>query len=512
MASVNEGFVPDDSKESSQSSTNNGILSDEIDYSKAAKKPIIIAALAATFGAFVLGTLLGWSSPVQPQLQNGTSLSPDNIWYINLNNDEMSWVGSLVTLGALIGALSAGVLMDRFGRKTVLLAISVPYAVGWVLIIAAVDPSMLYIGRILGGFAGGICSVVAPSYVGEISIPSIRGLLGFFFQLMVCTGILVVSLFGLGLHWRWISAISAIFPLIFLAAVMYVPESPYFLVKKGRQDDARVALQWLRGADFEIQAEMRKMEANVQVELSQSARFSDLFQPWALKPVLVAIGLMFFQQVSGINAALFNAVEIFQSSGSTISGLVSAVILNVTQLSVTLVSSSLVERLGRKLLFLVSNIMMCISMFALGTFFYIQANDPETAKSLGWLPLTSLILFIATFAIGAGPMPWLLTGEILPAKVKAPATSIATFTNWFLAFIVTKTFVDIQAGLTKAGSFWLFGGFCVLGVLFSIFALPETKDKTPEEIQAFFGIKPMTSSTDHLQQASPSRLSIQEKP
>lgn len=132
---------------------------------------------------------------------------------------------------------------------------------------------------------------------------------------------------------------------------------------------------------------------------------------------------------------------------------------------------------------------MCISMFALGAFFYVKENpstDPAVIEAIGWLPLVSLITFIAAFGIGAGPIPWLVPGEILPAKIKGPCISIASFSNWLAAFIVTKTFVSIQAAITNAGAFWLFGSFCFIGSLFALFILPETKGKTPEEIQAIF--------------------------
>lgn len=135
---------------------------------------------------------------------------------------------------------------------------------------------------------------------------------------------------------------------------------------------------------------------------------------------------------------------------------------------------------------------MGLSMFALGAFFYIQDNyeDPSIAESLGWLPLTSLVVFIAGFGLGAAPIPWVMFSEILPAKVKGPGSSAAATTAWLVAFIITLTFVDMQLSITPAGSFWLFGGFCMLGVLFSIFILPETKGKTPEQIQAYFGLNP----------------------
>ena len=160
----------------------------------------------------------------------------------------------------------------------------------------------------------------------------------------------------------------------------------------------------------------------------------------------------------------------------------------------TLIAALLVERLGRQTLFLISEIFMCISMVALGTYFYLKEETDTDVSSLGWLPLTSLIVFIAAFSIGAGPVPWIMFGEILPAKVKATGSSLASFTNWLVAFIVTLTFVDIQDAIGSSGVFWMFGGFCVAGTLFTFFYLPETKGKNPEQIQAFFGIHSVSVS------------------
>lgn len=144
-------------------------------------------------------------------------------------------------------------------------------------------------------------------------------------------------------------------------------------------------------------------------------------------------------------------------------------------------------------------------MFALGAFFYIKEKEmetnPEKVAALGWLPLTSLIIYIAAFAMGAGPIPWIMFGEILPAKVKAPGSSLGAFTNRFLAFVVSLTFVDIQEAIGEAGTFWMFGGFCLLGVFFTIFFLPETKGKSPEQIAAFFGNDPSSGNLNLNKQA-----------
>lgn len=209
----------------------------------------------------------------------------------------------------------------------------------------------MWVRKILQSDFMDMCLYNVSRTIGEIAIPNLRGVLGFFFQLMVVTGILITSLFGLGLDWRWISAISAIDPLIFLIAMILVPESPYYLLKKGRHirnpftldkwynplscvgrsHEAEQAMTWLRGAEYNIGPEMALMEARLKIEMAQSSRFSDLFKPWALKPMLAAMALMFFQQFSGINAALFNAVAIFTAAGSSLDSLVSAVLLNVDQ-------------------------------------------------------------------------------------------------------------------------------------------------------------------------------------
>ena len=146
----------------------------------------------------------------------------------------------------------------------------------------------------------------------------------------------------------------------------------------------------------------------------------------------------------------------------------------------------LVQRLRRRTLFLSSAAFTSLSVFMLGGYFYILNNDPATAATLGWLPLVSLIVFIASVAVGISPLAWVVSNEILPARFRGPGSSFAAFTAWMSSFIVTKTFVNVQSSLTTAGAFWIYGCFGAIGILFGIFVLPETKGKTPDEIQAIF--------------------------
>jgi len=503
MAKNIEGF--DDGMSSIQMQETNAAR-EPLDFSKVPKRPQILAALAAAIGGFVLGNFLGYPAPVQPQLQDPNHTGDVySKWYINLTDDQNSWVGALMTLGALLGGMTGGIFMDMLGRKMTLLLISIPGVLGWLLVVLTLNPSMLFIGVFMGGLAGGISSVVSPSYIGEISTPVMQGFLGIFFQLSICAGILLTSVMGISLHWRLLAAILEIFPLILVMAMMFVPESPYHLVKKGRRAEALQSLRWLRGKDFNIESEMEELEASVDAELANVTRASDLLHPWAYKPILTALALMSFQQVIGINAALFNSVEIFRSAGSSLDGLVSAVILNSIQLGMTVVATGLITRVGRRTLFLISQLLCCLSITALGVYFYIQETDKATADTIGWLPLASLMIYIGSFAVGSGPIPWVMTGEIVPRKVKSLGVSLATLTNWGCAFIISKTYVDLKGAIHTYGAFWLFGGMCFLGVLFSIFLLPETKDKTPDEIQAYFGSKPAAQKEESSDTPTPTQ-------
>ena len=154
----------------------------------------------------------------------------------------------------------------------------------------------------------------------------------------------------------------------------------------------------------------------------------------------------------------------------------------------TLISSFMVDWFGRRTLFLVSEGLTCTSLFAMSACLYMKDHYPDTAQMLDWLPLTTLILFIASYSIGVGPLPWLLTNEIIPANFRGPGSSLAASANWTMSFVVTKVFVDMRVTLSCAGTFVVFGGFCFLGFLFGLFFLPETKGKTPEMIQAHFGV------------------------
>lgn len=390
-----------------------------------------IAAIAAAIGAVIAGTILGWTSPALPQLepvkvQNRTNVTIVNTTLINsvgqeaeflLNTKESSLVSSISAIGALISALPVGLLAQKAGRRPTILILSIPFLLSWLLIIFARGATLLIIGRFFAGLGtGGIC-VAAPMYIGEIAETSIRGSLGAFFQLFLTVGILFTFVVGGWTHWRTLSIISAALPPLLVIVFWWMPETPQYLLSKNRRRDAEKALRWLRGPDADLSDELEDMQKEVDDASRQRAGILSIFSHRNTRMAFIcSLGLMFFQQFSGINAVIFYTNNIFQSAGSDIQPVIATIIVGVVQTVATYISSLLIEKAGRRVLLLQSGTIMGITLIILGVYFKLQESG-HNVSSFGWLPLVCLILFITSFSLGFGPIPWMMMGEIGRAHV-----------------------------------------------------------------------------------------------
>ena len=256
---------------------------------------------------------------------------------------------------------------------------------------------------------------------------------------------------------------------------------------------------WLRGSLNEATFELEDIQHNYNLSQHHSGSFLDVFKREFRKPLLIAIGLMLVQQLSGINAVIFYTVDIFKLSGSKINENFCTIIVGVVNMLATLLANGLIDKLGRKILLYISDSLMIVSLFALGTFFYIkELGNPDddlnqwnaTIESMSWLPLVSFIIYVVAFSLGWGPIPWLFMGEALPAKVRGPGASLVTAINWSCTFIITKTFPQMVKDLGPFGVFFMFGVVMVLGFIFVILFVPETKGKSLEQIEAQMAGRP----------------------
>jgi SP family facilitated glucose transporter-like MFS transporter 8 len=436
-----------------------------------------------------IGTVLAWTSPTLPELQSANSTLP-------VTPGEASWIGSLVAVGAIVGAVPAGFFADRFGRKVVILGLSVPFLLSWILIVVANSVGLLYLARFIAGFATGATSVVAPMFIGEIAESSVRGALGSFFQVMLTVGILFTYIVGAVANYTWLGVLSGVVPVALFITFSRVQESPTYLLKRHRVEEARKSLQYYRGSSHNIWREFQELETDISESTRSKASIRDLGSSKATRTaMIISLGLMIFQQLSGVNAVIFYSVDIFYAAGSTLDPKVSAIIVGIVQVLVTFVSSAMVDRAGRRILLLLSASIMGVCLAILGLYFSLK-NRGDDVSGIGWLPLICVAVFIVMFSLGFGPLPWMMMGELFAPNVKGPASSIAVCTNWTLVFIVTFTFGKLIVWLGEHWTFWLFAIICCIGTAFVFFVVPETKGKTLTEIQRILNGKSSPKRND----------------
>jgi SP family facilitated glucose transporter-like MFS transporter 1 len=403
---------------------------------------------------------------------------------------------SIYCVGGIFGGLLTGVVADRLGRKGGLLWNNVAVLVGVVLELLSKAVSayeLLILGRLILGFNSGLNAGLAPMYLSEISPVHLRGSIGTVYQLVLTISILVSQVLGMaGLMgtdalWPWLLAVT-ILPAIFQVCTLPLcPESPKFtLLNKGKEIEAQNALTWLRGT-IEVHDELDEMRAEYEaMKLVPRVTLSEMFTSAAMRmPLIIACVIMLAQQFSGINAVFFFSNSIFMSAGLTESSAQYATLgVGVMNVLMTFVSLVLVEKAGRKTLLLTGFIGMAISVsFLFVCLLFVDPTKPPTWISYFSVPW--VILFVVMFAVGPGSIPWFLVSELFSQGGRPLATSIAVGVNWSANFIVGLSFLPLQEAM-GASVFVIFIVLLCLFAAFTYFKVPETKNKTLEEISAIF--------------------------
>ncbi|KAK9076138.1 hypothetical protein SSX86_004471 [Deinandra increscens subsp. villosa] len=433
---------------------------------------VLLSTAVAVCGSLEFGSCVGYSAPVQ------SDISID----LNLSVAEYSLFGSIVTIGAMIGAVTSGRIADTIGRKGAMALSAVFCIVGWLAIFSTMGSVLLDTGRFCTGYGIGIFSFVVPIYIAEIAPKNLRGGLTTLNQLMIVTGSSISFLLGTVVSWRTLALTGLVPCILLLVGLLFIPESPRWLAKVGREVEFEDSLRRLRGAKANIFAEADEIhETILTLQSLPKARLFDLFDAKYIKAVVIAVGLMVCQQSGGINGIGFYASETFETAGLS-SGKTGTVAYALIQIPVTMLGVVLMDKSGRRALLLVSSSGTFIGCFLAGTSFFFKGQ----AIFLEWVPLlavSGVLIFIASFSIGMGAVPWLIMSEIFPLHIKGAAGSVAVLVNWFGAWAVSYSF-NFLINWSPAGTFWLFSGFCVITVIFVAKLVPETKGKSLEEIQA----------------------------
>lgn len=417
----------------------------------------------------------GWPSPSIPKLLDGS--------HLEVTNEESSWIAVMPLIAAIFGAIFSGTLLDTIGRKNTILLSGIPYVVSWLMIAFSNNVALMYAARFLAGVADGVAFTAVPMYIGEISDPNIRGLLGSSCSVSMILGILIINGLGLYLSIFTTALISILLPIAMMVSFWFMPESPYYLIIKDRYDDAKDSLKILKGIT-DVDWEFNRLMNSVKEDASDTGHFFDLFTVASnRKAVLIMIGLRTVQQLSGITAITFYTQTIFQETGQHISSELTTVTYYVVQLIMTCLSSLIMDKAGRRPLMLISTTGTVLALMAEGIYFYLEKNTTVELAHLNYVPVIALIAFIISYSIGMGTIPVLMLGELFPTNVKAFAICLADIYFSIIAAVVSKFFQIMKDNFGMYVPFFCFTICCFLGILFVFVSLPETKGKTLEEIQ-----------------------------
>ncbi|KAK7871046.1 hypothetical protein R5R35_007249 [Gryllus longicercus] len=453
-----------------------------------------LAAFLANLPSLVTGMSLGWTAPAVPILLGQV----EDAQPLRLSLEQASWVGGLMPLASLGGALVAGSLAERVGRKGALLLGALPTLVGW-LLMAFAGPSvwLLMLGRALIGLAGGAASAPAALYCEEIADIRVRGALGSFQFVMNCVGCVFLYALGALLPYFWFTVSAVFVPIIFVFSFCWMPESPGYLAVRERLKDAQHALLWLRGPDVDFKTEVENMLASRSHAVSnqETQRLGNICsrRPWesnALRALSLVLALMLFQQLSGMCMLTFYTVQLFQKVGGNISSYLSTIFIGSANLIASIVATASVDKVGRRVLLLMSSLSMGTCLFSLAIYTHMDCNEGST-ESWRWVPLASLLIYGVMFSLGLGPLPWFLMAELVPMYSKGWTSSMAVCMNRITMFLIVKESPLLLEYAGEVTTFVIYGSMCVVSAIFLFFCLPETRGKSKAEIlQAIGGNKP----------------------
>lgn len=437
------------------------------------------------------GLLFGWDwiviSGAKPFFQRYFQLTTDT---------QVGWANSCALVGCLAGALLAGALSDKFGRKRLLVTAALLFAATSIGNALAANFKLFIAWRICGGMAIGLASNLSPMYIAEVAPAQVRGKLVSINQLTVVVGILLAqcinwyigrnlpqgasdefirnSWFGQQ-GWRWMFGLTAAPALLFFFGMLLIPESPRWLAKNGRPERARQILKKIGGESY-AQAAVAEIETTLASEEVRQVRFGDLLEPKMRKVIALGVVLAVFQQWCGINVIFNYAEDIFRAAGYDIS----TVLKNMAwtgsvNLAFTLVALGVVDRGGRRPLMLFGSAALAVIYMAMGACYFWGVKG---------LPMLLLVLAaIGCYAMSLAPVTWVVISEIFPNRIRGAAMAVAVSALWIACFALTYSFPMLNGVLGSAGTFWLYAAICAAGWLYIKLRLPETKGKTLEQIE-----------------------------
>ncbi|MBP0457641.1 sugar porter family MFS transporter [Streptomyces montanisoli] len=421
------------------------------------------------------GFLFGYDSGV---ISGALSFVTDDF---HLSAGESGLVVSSILVGAMAGALGSGRLADRFGRRSVIIGAAAVFTVGAVL--AALSPSVavLIAARVVLGLGIGIASALVPVFIAEVAPPAARGRLVAVNQLLITIGIVAAYAVGYAFtnshNWRAMFAIGVVPAVALGVGMLFLPESPRWLISRGREAEARRVLTRIRHAG-DVDEELTAIR---QVRPDGGVRLRELGKRWMVPALLAGIGLQVLGQATGVNTVIYYAPTIFKHAGLGASAAILATVgIGIVNMVMTAVGMSLVDRIGRRRLLMTGVSVMTLALVALALTLTLSSLSAGT----GVVAFVCVAIYIAAVAASLDVVVFIIPSEIYPLRVRGTAMSVTLFSNWGMNFLVSLTFLTLLQALGTAGTFWLYAALCAVLVVFTAKFIPETKGRTLEQIEA----------------------------
>jgi SP family galactose:H+ symporter-like MFS transporter len=443
------------------------------------KSNVLLISIVAATGGLLFGFDTGVISGALPFMKE----------YWKLSDASLEWVTTTVLLGAVLGAVTSGKLSDYLGRKKMIIVNAVIFAVGAVGCTYANSIEFLMIMRVVIGIAIGITSYVVPMYIAEIAPSRRRGALVTLNQLMITIGILVsyITDYWLGNDsdlesWRWMFFVGLFPAILLLVGMFFLPETPRWLISKNRWAEGELVLRKVEDADL-IDQTLADLKRDIELTASNKIDSTEILKPWLRPALIITVGIFFFQQFSGVNAIIYYSPIIFKMAGivSNTASILPAIIIGTVNVIACFVSVILLDKVGRRKLYMIGIWGMIPSLALLGSCFYFKE---ALGASLPVFAILSIVCYIIFIAISLAPLGWLLISEVFPINVRGVGMSIGSLAHWGFNAIIAFTFFKLVKTFGVSATFFLYSGICLIGMFWGRYYIPETKGKSLEEIEA----------------------------
>ncbi|XP_076293264.1 trehalose transporter 1-like protein isoform X1 [Lasioglossum baleicum] len=441
----------------------------------------VFAGLAAHSGQISVGLGQGFSAILLPQLRQSNFA----------DTSERSWIASLGVVSNPLGSLMAGLCAEWFGRRSAIALASLPHAAGWLLIALSTNVPMLYVGRFVSGIGMGMANGLY-LYVSETAAPNQRAWLGSCGPVLVSLGVLMIYTLGAFTTWEKAAAISIGPAILSLALTRMIPETPGWLVARGRNDEAKESLLWLRGPSSNTDKEYEELcETNLKREKKkESSLVKALHMPSVWKPFLILLVFFALQQMSGIYIILFYAVNVLEDIGLNIdvNEYTASVGIGVIRLFASIAGAGLANSFGRKVLASISGLGMAVSAVGVALTFRFKLPSIVSLVCIGGHVGSSMLGFLT--------LPWVMTSELYPLRFRGPLGGITTSLAQLLTFGTIKLYPDLRSLAGIEVVMWTFAVASILGTLFAVLILPETRGRSLDQIESQFSSKPEWNNAD----------------